>query len=85
MTIIVYTDGLTHAGDRRGTTMDVPGFIEKLLRAGSPDPAKWADQLLKHAVKLDEGRPADDISVLVAATLPSSGDDSRRLHIRMPI
>jgi len=85
MTIIVYTDGLTHAGDRRGSPMDVPGFIEKLLQAESPDPAKWADQLLEHAVELDEGRPADDISVLVVATMPHSGDDTRRLHIRMPI
>ena len=85
LTVIVYTDGLTHAGDRRGTPMDVLGSIEELLRAGTPNPAKWADRLLKHALDLDEGRPTDDISILVAATLPSSGDDSRRLHIRVPI
>jgi serine phosphatase RsbU (regulator of sigma subunit) len=85
LTVIVYTDGLTHAGDRRGTPMDVLGSIEELLRAGTPNPAKWADRLLEHALDLDEGRPTDDISILVAATLPSSGDDSRRLHIRVPI
>lgn len=85
MTVIVYTDGLTNAGDRRGTPMDVPGSIEELLREGTPDPAKWADQLLEQALDLDEGRPTDDISILVAATLPSSGDDTRRLHIRVPI
>lgn len=85
LTVIVYTDGLTHAGDRRVTPMDVLGSIEELLRAGTPNPAKWADRLLEHALDLDEGRPTDDISILVAATLPSSGDDSRRLHIRVPI
>jgi serine phosphatase RsbU (regulator of sigma subunit) len=85
MTIIVYTDGLPHAGDRRGTPMDVPGSIEDLLLKETPNPVKWADQLLEQALDLDEGRPTDDISILVVATLPSSGDDSRRLHIRMPI
>ncbi len=85
MTIVVYTDGLTHAGDRRGSPMDVPGFIEEHLRAEAPDPAKWADLLLKRAVDLDEGRPGDDISVLVVTTRPYSGDESRRLYIRMPI
>ena len=85
MAVIMYTDGLTHAGDRTGTRMDVPGFVESLLQIEPLNPAHWADQLLHHAVDLDEGRPIDDISILVAATLAYSGDDSRRLHIRMPI
>ncbi len=82
---VVFTDGLTYAGERGGQTMDVRGLVESFLREGPPDPQAWADGLLNHAFALDQGRPGDDMSVLVAAILPRSGDDARRLTVRMPL
>jgi len=82
---VVFTDGLLHAGERKGTGMDVAGSVAQLLNAGPPDPAHWAEELLRRAVELDDGRPADDISVVVAAILKRQGDDVRRLSLRMAL
>ena len=82
---VVFTDGLTLAGDRSGQRMDIVGCIKNLLNAGPPNPKHWAGELLQHAVSLDQGRPMDDISVLVVAILPRQGDDVRYLTARMPL
>jgi serine phosphatase RsbU (regulator of sigma subunit) len=85
LTIVVYTDGLTHAGDRRGQAMNVCEVIRSLLEEQDPSPQELADELLSYAVKLDENRPSDDISVLVLKVVPRSGDEVRRMNIRLPI
>ncbi len=43
----------------------------------------WPIRLLAYAVKLDDNRPADDISVLVLKVVPRTGDDVRRMSIRL--
>lgn len=83
--IIIYTDGLTHAGKRRGTPMDVEGAIRSVLEDQDPGPQALADSLLEHAVRLDENRPADDISVLVLKVAARRGDNVRRMAVRLPI
>jgi len=85
LTIVIYTDGLTHAGERRGQPMDVCEVIHSLLEEQDPTPQELADSLLNYAVKLDENRPADDISVLVLKVVPRTGDEVRRMGIRLPI
>jgi len=85
LTIIMYTDGLTHAGKRRGQPMDVCNAIQAMLEEQDPTPQELADSLLTHAVNLDEGRPADDISVVVMKVVPHEGDMVRRMTIRLPI
>jgi serine phosphatase RsbU (regulator of sigma subunit) len=82
---IAFTDGLVHAGERAGQQLDLPACIEDLLEEGDPHPSRWADHLLDQAVTLDQGRPVDDISVVVVATLPRTGDQSRRLMACMPL
>jgi serine phosphatase RsbU (regulator of sigma subunit) len=85
LTVIIYTDGLMHAGERRGQPMDVCSVIRALLEDQEPTPQEIADALLAHAVSLDDGRPADDISVMVLQVLPLTGDGARRMNIRLPI
>ncbi|MBI2758325.1 MAG: serine/threonine-protein phosphatase [Chloroflexi bacterium] len=85
LTIVIYTDGLTHAGERRGQPMDVCETIRSLLEEQDPTPQEMADSLLGYAVKLDDERPADDISILVLKVSPHSGDEVRRMGIRLPI
>ncbi len=85
LTIIIYTDGLMHAGERKGQPIDVCQVIRSLLEDQEPSPQELADELLAHAISLDDGRPADDISVLVLRVLPLTGDGARRMTIRLPI
>jgi serine phosphatase RsbU (regulator of sigma subunit) len=83
--IVIYTDGLVHAGKRRGQPMDVGEAIRSVLEEEQPTPQRMADALLAHAVDLDDNRPADDISVMVIKVTPLTGDDVRRTNIRLPI
>jgi serine phosphatase RsbU (regulator of sigma subunit) len=85
LTIVIYTDGLTHAGTRRGDPMDVGAAIRSILEDQDPGPQALADALLAEAVSLDENRPADDISVLVLKVISRAGDDVRRMSVRLPI
>lgn len=82
---VMFTDGLTHAGERRGQPMDVCGAIQAMLEEQDPLPQEIADSLLSHAIHLDEGRPADDISVVVIKVAPRNGDEVRRMSVRLPI
>ena len=85
LTIVMYTDGLTHAGKRRGQPMDVCNAIQAMMDEQDPTPQEMADELLNHAFNLDEGRPADDISVVVLKVTTKNGDDVRRMSVRLPI
>ncbi len=83
--IVVYTDGLTHAGKRRGLPMDIGATVRSVLEDQDPTPQILADTLLAEAVSLDENRPADDISVVVLKVSPRLGDNVRRMTVRLPI
>ncbi|HNQ94396.1 MAG TPA: PP2C family protein-serine/threonine phosphatase [Anaerolineales bacterium] len=85
LTIVLYTDGLTHAGERRGNPMEVGEAIRSVLEDQDPSPQSLADSLLAHAVRLDDDRPADDISVLVLKFSSNIGDNVRRMTVRLPI
>ncbi len=83
--IVIYTDGLTHAGKRRGLPMDVGAAVRSLLEDQDPSPQILADTLLAEAVNLDENRPVDDISVVVLKVTARAGDQVRRMTVRLPI
>jgi len=87
LTVVVFTDGITHAGSRSGQNLDVISFIRGLLEPDEPIPAaqQIADSLLKYAVELDQGRPGDDISVVVLQISPHKGDTVRRMTVSMPL
>ncbi len=83
--IVLFTDGLTHAGKRRGRPMEIGLVLQSLLEDQDPAPQHIADTLLAHAVNLDEGRPADDVSVVALKVIQRQGDDVRRMSVRLPI
>jgi serine phosphatase RsbU (regulator of sigma subunit) len=85
LTIVIYTDGLVHAGKRRGQPMNAMEVLQSMLEDQSPSPQAIADTLLAHAVSLDDNRPADDISVLVVKVGSRNGDNVRRMTVRLPI
>ena len=82
---VVYSDGLIHAGDRYGDTMDVKGALLAILLEEKPPAQYIADLLLSHAMQLDQQRPVDDISVVVVQVIEHAGDDIRRMVVRLPL
>lgn len=85
LTIVQFTDGLVHAGERVGRPMDVCTSLRAMLEEQDPSPQEIADALLAEAMRLDDQRPADDISVVVLKVMEHSGDDVRRMSVRLPI
>lgn len=85
LTVVIFTDGVTHAGERRGTPMEIGETIRAVIEDQDPSPQLLADTLLARAVQLDDNRPADDISVLVLKVATREGDSVRRMTVRLPI
>jgi len=85
--IVMFTDGLRHAGKLSGNPpYDYQAEMKQLLTNGVTDPQEIADTLLNGAVAQDKGRPRDDISVFVVSTQPKPEHiDIRRLSGRMPL
>lgn len=82
---VVFSDGLTHAGDRCGEHMDVVAYFQTLLEEEVHTPQIIADSFLEHALRLDEHRPVDDITVVVVGVLKLAGDEVRRMTVRLPL
>jgi serine phosphatase RsbU (regulator of sigma subunit) len=83
--VVIYTDGLGAAGVRSSRTFDVPTAVRELTVENNASAQQLADGLLNQALELEEGRPHDDISVLVLRVLDREGDDIRRLTVQLPI
>jgi serine phosphatase RsbU (regulator of sigma subunit) len=85
LTAVAFTDGLVHAGSRTGETLDLCECLQEQLDAEDPSPQCIADTLLDRAVKIDQGRPVDDISVVVLRISSYTGDAVRRMSVRLPL
>jgi len=85
LTVVMYTDGVLHAGERTGNKMDVSTTLEGVLEDENPSPQVIADALLSNAMRLDDSRPADDISVVALKTSPTEGDGVRRMTVSLPV
>lgn len=86
--VIVFTDGVWTAGERYGQRLDVPAFAQETLEHCSHEVCarSLADALLARAVELDQGRPQDDISVVVVSIVArQQRDNVRRMSVRFPI
>jgi len=83
--VVVYTDGIETAGPRSSHIFDVPAAVRELTAEGNTSAQQLADSLLERALALDEGRPGDDISVLVLYILDRAGDGVRRLTLSIPL
>jgi serine phosphatase RsbU (regulator of sigma subunit) len=84
-TIVVFTDGLTHAGDRYGQSLDICTLLKGLLEEQSPDAQEIANALLGEAIRIDQGRPNDDMSVVVLRVLDGQEDQIRQMTVRLPV
>ncbi|MGD9001541.1 MAG: PP2C family protein-serine/threonine phosphatase [Anaerolineae bacterium] len=83
---VVYTDGLERAGARSSLVFDVPNALRETLMQEQMTAQHIADRLLERALALEEGRPRDDISVLVLCVTERSAEDGvRHLALRVPL
>jgi serine phosphatase RsbU (regulator of sigma subunit) len=65
--VVACTDGVANAGERRGRDrFDLVSFANANVGAGERA-AELADVLLGEAIRRDDGRPADDMTVVVLA------------------
>jgi serine phosphatase RsbU (regulator of sigma subunit) len=84
--IVVFTDGVLAAGERTGESLDVAEVVGRYLGGKDHSAQGLADHILDAALALDQGRPADDSSVLVVAMREEDQEsDVRRLTIRFPV
>jgi serine phosphatase RsbU (regulator of sigma subunit) len=83
---IVYTDGLERAGSWSNPVFDIPKASRELIGQDETTAQHVADALLGQALALEEGRPRDDISVLVLhVTDRPVENDVRHLLLRVPL
>ena len=88
MIAVVFTDGISGAGERYQDQIDVSTFITELYECyhdAEQIAQPIADALLNEAVRRDQGRPTDDISVLVLAVVDREIDEVRRMNLQLPI
>jgi serine phosphatase RsbU (regulator of sigma subunit) len=90
--VVTYSDGLMEAGKRTGQSIDLPTMVAELLAQGPSTARDLADHLLAKALECDDLRPADDMTALVLAILPSPPADAnrvnpqvRRMEIHIPL
>ncbi len=84
-TVVIFTDGLTSAGERKGRPLNVPELVRELIgrQLSAED---LAQTLLNEALSADDQRPADDISILVLTiNARDQKDDIRWLKVSMPL
>jgi serine phosphatase RsbU (regulator of sigma subunit) len=85
-TLIVFTDGVWSAGSSSGAEINLPLLITTLDQDGSTSATILADAILNEALRLDQGRPRDDVTVLVLKLIEQPTlDGVRRLTMCFPI
>ncbi len=84
-TVVMYTDGISFAGDRYGRRLDVCTSLESMLEDQDPLAQEIADSLLNQAIALDQGRPNDDMSIVVLQVIARESDPIRRMMVRLPV
>ncbi len=85
LTILIFTDGLNHAGERIGKPMDLLACFQTLLKDAQNNAQAIADGLLYKALELDQNRPGDDVSVVVFQVLAQARDIIRRVSLSLPM
>lgn len=90
--VVMFTDGLLKVGARSGTDMELANYLGRWPALEGRHPAELTEDLLRRALDLDQGEPADDISIVTLAVLPTPGAHPgehtshpvRRLRVSIP-
>ncbi len=84
---VVFSDGLSSAGQRYEVRVDLPKFLkERLTAPDAPrDAQALANELLELALTADHRRPQDDMSVIVLTVQAIAAEDGPPLPRRMSV
>ena len=85
ITIVMYTDGIKFAGERTGQPLDICALLESMLEDEEPTAQEIADSILNQAIRLDNNRPNDDMTVVALRSTAAEADQIRRMMVRLPI
>lgn len=85
MAVVIFSDGVYYAGRQDESTMDICTTIETLFEEQEPTAKEIADFLLNRAIRLDNGKPQDDMSIIVLMVSFHPTDAIRRMNISMPL
>ncbi len=86
ISVIVATDGVWHAGRYKGQSMDLVGLLARTDPEHTLPATTLADTILEEALRLDDGRPRDDATVVAVRLAPQEVPSAiRRLSIHFPI
>ncbi len=86
LTLVVFTDGIWTAGERYGQTLDLIALVHQHSQPAMASAQLLADTILDEAVRLDQGRPCDDMTVLVLRIVPNTHrNQARRLEVTFPL
>lgn len=85
LVIVLFTDGMVHAGSRTGSSIDIATTLLGFSDDDEITPQEISDSLLAQAVRVDQGRPCDDISVVCVKINANRSDNVRRMSVRLPI
>ena len=85
--IMLFTDGILSAGERRGVPLDLVDVMTTSL-ASEASAAALADGILAAAIQADDNRPADDMTVVAVSITARSqieGPLVRRMTATLPV
>lgn len=85
LTVVLYTDGVWFAGEKLGVRLDVCTVLEATMDEQEPLAQDIADMLLGQAIRLDQNRPNDDMSVVVLRVIHTEEELIRRMGVRLPV
>lgn len=85
MAVVLFSDGVYLAGKDTQQSMDICTTIEALIDDQEPTAKEIAEFLLNRAIRMDDGRPKDDMSVIVLLVSSRPTDTIRRMSISMPL
>jgi serine phosphatase RsbU (regulator of sigma subunit) len=77
LSVVVYTDGITGAGQRWGAPFDALEFVQA-MEGSQPTAHQLADGVLAAALDADHGRPGDDMTVVAVSIVPSDPEKQIR-------
>jgi serine phosphatase RsbU (regulator of sigma subunit) len=84
--IVMFTDGLLKSGERYDQDMELVNLLAGWPVEEGASAQDLTDMLLNRALDLDQGEPADDISILTLAALPVRDSSRvRRMQLHAPI
>lgn len=86
--ILAFTDGMLHAGTRRGAPFAYQEALTNLSCQQEGAAERLADSLLAAALTADDSRPADDISVVAVCIVERQAPDGieiRRMRVSFPV